>query len=304
MQRYRAQEDGATLIVNSDHGFKWGRDRPCGFSAAGWATAAFWHRPEGVVAAWGGRAAPIPSRGKAQLLDVPPTVLALLDLPADPKMPGRVLSEGFRGLAPPPRKDVFAKTAVRRVAATPVTAEKANEYAMKLIALGYLSPSETLPLAASGGDRPGPTEGAWNNLGVYLRDTRRDFRGAQAAFEKSLALRPEYYSALFNRAVLERKRGDTKAAETWFFQSVTALKGDPAPAVVGWAQDYEKDGNEAAARSILSSALHSYPQNEDIARALALALFRAHDCGAGVTALSRFESSSTNPSTLGSSVVA
>jgi len=228
---------------------------------------------------------------------VPPTVLALLDQPADPKMPGRVLSEGFRGLAPSPRKDVFAQTAVRRVAAVPVTAEKANEYAMKLIALGYLSPSETRPLAASGGDRPGPTESAWNNLGVYLRDTRRDFPGAQAAFEKSLALRPEYYSALFNRAVLERKRGDTKAAENWFFRSVTALKGDPAPAVVGWAQDYEKDGNEAAARSVLSKALHSYPRNEEIARALALALFRAHDCGAGIGALSPFEASSTNPST-------
>ena len=159
-----------------------------------------------------------------------------------------------------------------------MTAEKANDYAMKLIALGYLSPSETRPLAASGGDRPGPTEGAWNNLGVYLRDTRRDFRGAQAAFEESLALRPDYYSALFNRAVLERRRGDARTAEKWFFRSVVALGGDPAPAVVGWARDYERDGNEAAARSLLAKGLHSYPQNEEIARALATALFRAHDC--------------------------
>ena len=93
-----------------------------------------------------------------------------------------------------------------------MTSEKADEYAMKLIALGYISPSETRPLAASGGDRPGPTEGAWNNLGVYLRDTRHDFAAAQTAFEKSLALRPDYYSALFNRAVLERERGNTKTA--------------------------------------------------------------------------------------------
>ena len=204
----RAREDGATLVIHSDHGFKWGKDRPCGFSAAGWATAAFWHRPEGVLAVWG--AGTERGRGKAGILDVAPTILALLDLPADPRMPGRALSEGFRGLASPPRKDLFATTPVRRVAAVPVTAEKANEYAMKLIALGYLSPSETRPLAASGGDRPGPTEGAWNNLGVYLRDSRRDFRGAQAAFEKSLALRPDYYSALFNRAVLERRRGNVE----------------------------------------------------------------------------------------------
>jgi predicted AlkP superfamily phosphohydrolase/phosphomutase len=293
----RAREDGATLVVNSDHGFKWGLDRPCGFSAASWATAAFWHRPEGVLAAWGAAAAR-GERGKARMLDVAPTVLALLDLSADPKMPGRALSEGFRGLAAPPRKDVFSTTPVRRVAAVPVTAEKANEYAMKLIALGYLSPSETRPLAASGGDRPGPTEGAWNNLGVYLRDARRDFPGAQAAFEKSLALRPEYYSALFNMAVLERARGDTKAAEKWFFHSVGALGGDPAPAVIGWAREYEKDGNGAAARSLLAKALHSYPQNEEIARALAVALFGARDCRSGAAALSRFEANTVNPNTL------
>ena len=129
---------------------------------------------------------------------------------------------------------------------------------------------------------PGPTEGAWNNLGVYLRDTRRDFRGAQAAFEKSLALAPDYYSALFNRAVLERRRGDARAAEKWFFRSVVALGGDPAPAVVGWARDYERDGNEAAALSLLAKGLRSYPQNEEIARALATTHFRAHDCASGV----------------------
>ena len=304
----RAQEDGATLVVNSDHGFKWGRDRPCGFSAAGWATAAFWHRPEGVLAAWGAAAlrrwdlipegGQIPPRAKANLLDVAPTVLALLDLPADPKMPGRALSEGFRALAPPPRRDVFATTTVRRVAPVPVTEEKANEYAMKLIALGYLSPSETRPLAPPGGDRPGMTEAAWNNLGVYLRDTRKDPKGARVAFEKSLALAPRYYSALFNVAVLERARGDTKTAEKWFLESVTAAGGDPGPAVLSWARDYEKEDKTAAAVSVLSNAARAYPVNEEIARALAMELFRARDCRSGAAALSRFEANTTNLSTL------
>jgi hypothetical protein len=49
----RAEEDGAVLVVSSDHGFKWGDDRPCGFASGDAATAAFWHRPEGVLAAWG-----------------------------------------------------------------------------------------------------------------------------------------------------------------------------------------------------------------------------------------------------------
>ena len=68
----RAAEDGATLLVHSDHGFKWGADRPCGFGSASWATAAFWHRPEGVIAIWGliPEGGQIPPRGDARLLDV------------------------------------------------------------------------------------------------------------------------------------------------------------------------------------------------------------------------------------------
>ena len=54
-------------------------------------------------------------------------------------------------------------------AATP--ASEANEYAKKLLALGYLSGSGIKPLAPPGGDRPGMTEGAWNNLGLYYRET-------------------------------------------------------------------------------------------------------------------------------------
>jgi Flp pilus assembly protein TadD len=142
------------------------------------------------------------------------------------------------------------------------------------------------------------TEGAWNNLGVYLRDTAKNLPAARGAFEKSLALRPGYYSALFNMAVLEKMRGDTKAAEKWFFRSVAAAGGDPAPAVAAWAREYEKSGNAAAARSLLANGLHSYPKNEEIARSLAMVDFRKHDCRAGLAALSPFEQSTTNPSTL------
>src|SRR6266545_810234 len=219
----RAKEDGATLLVHSDHGFKWGNDRPCGFASGNWATAAFWHRVDGVFAAWGGNVVAGSGRRHVALLDVAPTVLALLGLPADRRMPGKAVNEVLGGVAPARREDLFSKVVVRRVAARSVASEAASEYAKKLLALGYLSPSETRPLAPPGGDLPGMTEAAWNNLGVYLRDTRRDPRGARTAFEKSLALRPDYYSALFNVAVLEKNEGRTKSAEDWFFRSLGAV---------------------------------------------------------------------------------
>jgi hypothetical protein len=297
----RAKEDGATLLVTSDHGFKWGADRPCGFASSNWATAAFWHRPEGVIAAWGGGAArvrPSRERGSAKMLDVAPTVLALLGIPADRRMPGAPPPGAFQDVAAQRRGDVFSSVTVRRLSSATPTQEASDEYTRKLLALGYISPSDTRPLAPSGGDRPGMTEGAWNNLGVYLRDTRSDLAGAQAAFQKALALRPDYYSALFNMAVLARARGDEKAAQGWLFRSITALGGDPAPAVLEWARESEKRGDARAARAVLEKAQHAYPANEDIARALAMRRFQDRDCVRGLAELTSFEGQTKNPSTL------
>jgi Flp pilus assembly protein TadD len=99
-------------------------------------------------------------------------------------------------------------------------------------------------------------------------------------------------------AVLERARGNTKAAEKWLFRSITALGEDPAPAVLGWARETEKNGNPRAARAVLEKAHDAYPASEDIARALAMRLFRDRNCAEGLTALSRFEGQTKNPSTL------
>jgi predicted AlkP superfamily phosphohydrolase/phosphomutase len=294
----RAQEDGAVLLIHSDHGFKWGEDRPCKLESGNWTTAAFWHRPEGVFAAWGAGVKPSPERGAASLFDVAPTVLALLDLPADRRMPGKPITAAFADLPAKARTDELAKITVRRVPAEVLSPEQASEYTKKLLALGYLSPSEAKPLAPTGGDRPGLTEGAWNNLGVYFRETAKDFPAAKQAFEKSLALSPGYYSPMFNLAVLARAQGDTKAAEEWLFRSLAALRADPETAVVSWSHEYQKEGKTAAARALLERASRVYPDNEGIARDLALLRYRSRDCPGAVAALSRFEAATKNPKTL------
>ncbi len=294
----RAEEDGATLLVHSDHGFKWGEDRPCKLESGNWSTAAFWHRFEGVFAAWGARVKPTPERGGAGLFDVAPTVLALLDLPADRKMPGEPITAAFADLPAKERTDELARITVRRVPAQEMSAEEANEYTKKLLALGYLSPSEAKPLAPTGGDHPGMTEGAWNNLGVYYRETEKSLSAARQAFEKSLKLSPRYYSPMFNLAVLYRARGDTKTAEKWLFRSLDALQGNPETAVIGWSHEYQKEGKTAAARSLLERAARAYPDNEAIGRDLALLHYRSRDCPGAVSALSRFETATKDPKTL------
>jgi hypothetical protein len=180
----RAEEDGAVLVVSSDHGFKWGEDRPCGFASGDAATAAFWHRPEGVLAAWGAgvrRGAP---RAAAGQMDVAPTVLAVLALPVPSAMPGAARLEAFDGVRAPARADA-PPPEVRRVSAREASAKDADEYAKKLVALGYLSAGQPASLPAPGGERPGMTEGAWNNLGTWQMRTRGDSAAARRAFEKA-----------------------------------------------------------------------------------------------------------------------
>jgi Flp pilus assembly protein TadD len=142
------------------------------------------------------------------------------------------------------------------------------------------------------------TEGAWNNLGVHLRETRKDLPAARAAFEKSLALRPDYYSPMFNLAVLYRMQGDTRRAQDWLFRSLAAAGAEPSTAVTGWAREDEHDGKTSAARALLERASREYPNDEAIARERALLLHRAKDCRGAVAALGRFEAATKDPQTL------
>lgn len=225
----RAAEDRATLIVHSDHGFKWGADRPCERSSTGWATAGFWRRLDGVFAAWGAAVKPGKGNEKATMFDVAPTVLSLLGVPRDRRMSGRVMAAAFPHLDPSPRRDLFPSLTVRRVFSVPPSPAEASEYAKKLLALGYLSGSDVKPLNPPGGDRPGMTEGAWNNLGLYFRETLKDLAAASDAFAKSLALSPGYHSPMFNLAVVERMRGHWPAALDWLqcARSLRVVPGRP-----------------------------------------------------------------------------
>lgn len=294
----RAAEDQATLLVHSDHGFKWGETRTCGRSSLNWATAAYWHRLNGVFVAWGARVRPSKARGKATLFDVAPTVLALLEVPADRRMTGRALTSPFEGVAPSPRKDVFGGMTVRRVAAAPASKEEASEYAKKLRGLGYLTGSETEPVAPSGGERPGMTEGAWNNLGVYLRETKPNLAAAEAALLKSLELRPGYSSPIFNLAILYRMRGEDAKAQDWLFRSLAAGHAEPERTIATWVVEYEEKRKIASARALLEQATRQFPENEGFARELALIKFRARECSAAWDALSRFETRTTDTDTL------
>jgi type I phosphodiesterase/nucleotide pyrophosphatase len=295
----RAKEDGATLVVHSDHGFKWGADRTCARSSFNWSTAAYWHRMNGVFAAWGAGVRPSKTRSKVSIFDVAPTILALEGLPADRRMRGRSVAAAFTGLPALPKKDVFGTVVVRRVASESLSNAEASEYAKKLRALGYLTGGESQPVAPSGGDRPGMTEGGWNNLGVYLREETHDLAAAEAALRKAHELRPEYASPIFNLAILYRMRSEDPKAQEWLFRSLDAGHAEPERTIADWVSVYEDKGKLPAARALLERAVQRHPGNEPFARELALLKFkRWRDCPGALEALSRFESQTSDTDTL------
>jgi predicted AlkP superfamily phosphohydrolase/phosphomutase len=294
----RADEDGATLIVNSDHGFKWGEDRSCERASLNPGTAGFWHQMDGVFAAYGTGVRPSRERGKASVFDVEPTVAALLRIPIDRRETGHVILAAFPELKSPPRQDLVAKIQVRRVEAVAMSAEEASEYAKKLLALGYLSGGEPTRLAPAGGDRPGMTEGAWNNLGLYYRETMHDLAAAEPAFRKSLELRPGYASPEFNLAILYRTRGDDRRAIDGLFQSLSFGHADPEGTVLQWFGYYEEKGKSQRAREVLERGAQAYPSSEPIAVELGLSRFRARNCAGAYEAVSRFEASTRDTRTL------
>ncbi len=297
----RAHEDHATLIVQSDHGFKWGEDRSCERSSLNWSTAAYWHRLDGVFAAWGARARPGKESGRRPtMFDAAPTVLALLGLPADPRMTGRPITAAFRDLPAPTKRDLFDGITVRRVPGAEMSDAEKSEYTKKLLALGYLSGSEAGPLAPTGGERPGMTEGAWNNLGLYERETLGDLRAAREAFEKALALRPGYHSPMFNLAILYRTQKDDARARDWLFRSFAAGHADPQGTLLGWVNWYEDHGRAAQAAPLLERAVAESPDNEVFARTLGLSRFKRRDCPGAAAVVAPFEQRTSDPATLNS----
>jgi len=89
------------VVLVSDHGYASDHRRPD--PRPGKAGPVDWHRPYGIFAAAGPG---IRSGGRVfggGLLDVAPTLLTLLGLPAAADMPGRVLAEVVEGTEAPPR---------------------------------------------------------------------------------------------------------------------------------------------------------------------------------------------------------
>lgn len=249
-------EECAVLVV-SDHGFKWGADRPREFSGTAAATAALWHRPRGVFVLAGHGVSRVGRVAEpASVYDVAPTIAALLGLPAGRDWPGSPLPG-----CPPGRGEPVSWTTLvppesyRREGGA---VQPSAEAVAQLKSLGYLEGAEGL------GQGGGSTEGELNNLGLLHLEAKR-YVEAEKAFQGSIARNPAYASPHYNLRRTYFETGRLDAADAALWQAVDRKLRDSEGAVDRAATDYEKAGLEERALALLVEGERRFPTNGRLA---------------------------------------
>jgi Tfp pilus assembly protein PilF len=248
--RRLAEERHAVLAIASDHGFFWEEGRPTQSSVA-LATAARWHRKDGIYVVWGPGIAAAPghaSRGGATQLCS--TLLSLLGLPRGLGLVEPVLP----GVAPPSGKAVHYAAHYRlAAAAAAATTRSGAEAVEKLKALGYVGAGEaTRKPAGAAGTR---TAGSHNNEGLVLRSEGK-LAQAQAAFERALEMDPQLGSALWNLSdVLRQQKKDDDRSDALLVKAFAARAPETSRFLVERAIEYQRAGDAARSLRLLDAAL-------------------------------------------------
>jgi tetratricopeptide (TPR) repeat protein len=176
-------DDRTVVIVCSDHGFRSGSNRPPTDPRIDMGGAADWHRKFGVLIASGPGIRAGVTMEDASVLDITPTVLAAMGLPAARDMQGRILHEMFA--APPPAEPIATyegESPGGAGAAEPIASALDEEIRARLTALGYVAQEGT---------------NALNNTGITLLDKGR-FAEAAEAFRQALQKEPGFQAARVN----------------------------------------------------------------------------------------------------------
>jgi Flp pilus assembly protein TadD len=250
--RKLAEEQDATLLVVSDHGFLWSEGRPPRPDSLAKASAGLWHRQQGIYVLWGRGIEPVKERVGGDVGQVAATVLALLGLPRaagiqGPALPGVAESDRTRDYGP------------RAATSAPVEAGPASpEELEKLRALGYLGAGESASRPAGASD-PTRTAGSYNNEGLILREAGKKAE-ARRAFEQALAIEPRSASAAHNLAVL---MGPEEAAQSdrLLLDALANGLGDGARIVASAALTYAHEGDPKRARRLLEGAVPRAPED-------------------------------------------
>ena len=261
-----AEATHAALVIASDHGLAWGEGRPTNLSSFANATAAKWHRPQGIYLVWNGGAAQAASasvRGQASVMQMSPTIAALLGLPRA----AGTADAPFGGVrfAPGEAIDYSRFFAVPGLP-TPATrnARSDQDRLNQLRALGYIGSAEPdrVTPRGSGRDRT-RTAGSYNNEGLVLKNQERT-EEAIVAFGNALEIDPKLASALWNLSdVLFAAKRDLDRSDELLLRALDAGLPEATRYLVGRAIGYQRAGQVDRSLRLLEPATRIHPDVPD-----------------------------------------
>jgi tetratricopeptide (TPR) repeat protein len=195
-----------TILLVSDHGFFSDHRRPR-HPKAGWNAPLLWHRPFGIFVAYGPGVRRDELVFGASLLDVAPTVLALLGLPVARDMEGHVLSRIFE--SPPALETVETHgPSDPGLAAAEVTEDDpwaAQEAIKQLVALGYVE----APQAEAAKAIEAATAQRLHTL-AEVHIAKGELEAAMPLLEELIVLRPRHVTARRRLAMCRLHTGDVE----------------------------------------------------------------------------------------------
>jgi tetratricopeptide (TPR) repeat protein len=243
----------ATLILASDHGFDW--DGIHDQSSTATATAAKWHRNEGIYLRWPTDPAIAQPARVDQLCA---TLLALLGLPR---------AEGIAqaiGIEENPQSVRYGRNHQPSTINSNQQPTTSNEQVAKLKALGYLASTAPAPAHATSTRTPA----SFNNEGLLLREAQRDGE-AEDALREALRIDPAYASARTNLDDLLSTRGVAHLKARRCEEARNDLREVQAETAMKWASIAAAEGclgNDAAAEAAVRRSLALDPDQPELRR--------------------------------------
>ena len=259
-----ALDDDTTLVVLSDHGFELGalHDDPSRTRDMRRVSERF-HKIEGILYLYGNQVRPGARIDRPSILDIAPTVLSLLGLPAAQDMPGRVLDEAF--VEPLSTRPGLARVATYEGgdgagggSGGPAAAISEAQLA-HLRSLGYLggADGESTTSQSPQGDR--------NLAAIHFQAGR--YREAAQMYQKLVEANPEDPSlrASFAGVLGTLERYDLAVEQ---LDQAIALEPLNVEAFHNRAVIHERNGDPESAVADYTTALRYNPQYEPSRRAL------------------------------------
>ena len=252
----------ATIVISSDHGFHWKEDRPVDISSVANATAAKWHRNDGIYVLHGAGIHPSNGHsGHGTIRQICSTLLAASGMPSGERVAGPPLAPLEARKETVDYRRYFQPFAPRETVAA---SGGADESLAKLRALGYIGSGESVAAPAGIAGKSTKTAGAYNNEGLILKHEGR-IPEAIAAFEHAMTIDPKLSSAPWNLSdLLFSRKENLERADALLIRAIANGLPEAPRYAIERAIYYQRGGNIDRSAKLLEDAVEARPDDAEL----------------------------------------